>query len=77
MNTLIHEGQIGLWNIFLNVVDSLLHHIACVETTKNAWDNLCATFEKTHVDNIVQLIQELYNFKMEEGTMVQIPIDKF
>jgi hypothetical protein len=27
--------------INLNVVDSLLHHVACVETTKDAWDNLC------------------------------------
>jgi hypothetical protein len=27
--------------ILLNVVDSLLHHVTCVETTKDAWDNLC------------------------------------
>ncbi len=37
--------------IFLNVIDSLLHHVTCAKTTKNAWDNFCATFEKKHVDN--------------------------
>jgi hypothetical protein len=31
--------------ILLNVVDYVLHHVAHVETTKDAWDNLCATFE--------------------------------
>jgi hypothetical protein len=35
---------------------------------KNAWDNLCATFEKRHVGNKLQLHQELYNLKMQEGT---------
>jgi hypothetical protein len=32
--------------IILNVVDSLLHHVTCAETAKDAWDNLCATLEK-------------------------------
>jgi hypothetical protein len=32
--------------IFLNVVDPLLDHIACAKTTKDAWNNLCATFLK-------------------------------
>jgi hypothetical protein len=35
----------------LNVVDHLLDHVACAETKKDAWNNLCATFEKKHVDN--------------------------
>lgn len=30
---------------------------------KKAWDNLCATFEKWHVDNRLQLYQEFYNLK--------------
>ncbi len=38
-NKLVHG------TMFLNVVDSLLHHVACVKNAKQAWDNLCATFE--------------------------------
>ncbi len=30
---------------------------------KKAWDNLCATFEKSRVDNTLQLCQEFYNLK--------------
>jgi hypothetical protein len=37
--------------IILNVVDSLLHHVACAKTTKDAWDNLCITLERIHVGN--------------------------
>jgi hypothetical protein len=37
--------------IFLNVVDSLLHHVTCAKTTKNAWDNFYATIERRHVGN--------------------------
>jgi hypothetical protein len=37
--------------LFLNVVDSLLHNVACTEIAKDVWDNFCATFEKRHVDN--------------------------
>jgi hypothetical protein len=37
--------------IFLNVLDSLLHHVTCAKITKNAWDNFCATFETKHVGN--------------------------
>ncbi len=37
--------------ITLNVVDSLLYHVPCVKTTKDAWDNFCVTFEKRHVGN--------------------------
>jgi len=36
---------------FLNVVD----HVACGETKKDSWNNLCATFEKKHVSNKLQL----------------------
>jgi hypothetical protein len=63
--------------VLLNVVDFLLHHVALSKTTKDAWDNLCATLEKKHVDNKLQLYQELYNLKMEEGTSMQVHIDKF
>jgi hypothetical protein len=37
--------------ILLNVVDSLLHHVARVEIAKDTWDNFYATFEKKHVGN--------------------------
>jgi hypothetical protein len=57
--------------ILLNV-----HHVACVEITKYAWDNFCSTFERRHVGNIFQLRQKFYNLKMEEGTSVQAHIDK-
>jgi hypothetical protein len=70
------KDKLACGTILLNVVHSLLHHVTCVETTKDAWDNLCATFEKTYVDSILQLHQELYNLKMEEGTLVQTHIDK-
>jgi hypothetical protein len=55
----------------------LLHHVAFSKTTKDAWDDLCATLEKKHVDNKLQLSQELYNLKMEEGTSMQVHIEKF
>jgi hypothetical protein len=34
------------------------------------------TFEKKHVANKLQIHQEFYNLKMEEGTLVQAHIDK-
>ncbi len=36
---------------FLNVVDYSLHHVTCIEITKNAWGNFCGIFEKKHVGN--------------------------
>jgi hypothetical protein len=62
--------------INLNVVDSLLHHVTHVETTKDTWDNLCVTFEKRHVGNRLQLCQEFYNPKMDKGTLMQVHINK-
>jgi hypothetical protein len=41
--------------ILLNVVDFLLHYATYAKATKDAWDNLCATFERRHVDNKSQL----------------------
>jgi hypothetical protein len=32
--------------IFLNVVDSKLHHVSCAKNAKDMWNNLYATFEK-------------------------------
>jgi hypothetical protein len=32
--------------LFLNVVDSLLHYVACTKIAKDIWGNFCATFEK-------------------------------
>jgi hypothetical protein len=43
---LFMEGTNWLVKQFLNVVDYLLHHVTCVETTKNAWGNLCGIFQK-------------------------------
>jgi hypothetical protein len=54
----------------------MLHHLVLAEFAKDSWDNLCATFEFKYVGNKLQLCQELYNFKMEEGTLMQICIDK-
>jgi len=70
------KDKLACGTVLLNVVDSLLHHVTHAETTKNAWDNLCATFEKRHVGNKLQLYQELYNLKMQEGTSMQVHIDK-
>ncbi len=70
------KGKLAHGTILLNVVDFLFHHVACAKTTKDTWDNLCATFERKHVGNILQLCQDLYNLKMEECTWVQVHIDK-
>jgi hypothetical protein len=54
--------------ILLILIDIILHHVAqCVETIKDAWDNLCATFERTYFGNKLSLHQELYNLKMGSG----------
>jgi hypothetical protein len=45
------KNKLVCGTIILNVVDSLLHHVACAETTKDAWDNLCVTFENICVGN--------------------------
>jgi hypothetical protein len=54
--------------IFLNVADYLLHHVTHVEIEKDAWNNLCAAFERRCVGNILQICQKLY--KMKEATSV-------
>jgi hypothetical protein len=70
------KDKLACGTILLNVVDSLLHHVPHAKTTKNAWDDPCATFEKRHVGNKLQPYQELYNTKMQEGTSMQVHIDK-
>jgi hypothetical protein len=40
--------------ILLNVIDFLFHHVACARTSKDAWDNFCATFERKHGSNRLQ-----------------------
>ncbi len=58
------KNKLACWTIFLHIVDFLLHYVACVKSVKKiAWDNLCATFEKWHVNNRWQLCQEFYNLK--------------
>jgi hypothetical protein len=62
------KDKLARGTILLNVIDIILHHVAqCVETIKDAWDNLCATFERTYVGNKLLLCQELYNLKMGSG----------
>jgi hypothetical protein len=73
----MNEDKLACETIFLNVIDYLLHHVTRAKTTKDTWDNLCATFEKRHVGNISQLYQKLYNLKMEEDTSMQVHINKF
>ncbi len=48
------KNKLTCWTIFLQYSCCFsLHHVACVKSIeKKAWDNnLCATFEKWHVDN--------------------------
>jgi hypothetical protein len=40
---------------FLNVVDYLLHHVTHVKLIKDAWDNLCAAFERIDIGKGLQL----------------------
>jgi len=70
------KDKLACGTILLNVIDFLLHHVACVKTIKDAQDNLCATFDRKHAGNKLQLHQELYNLMTEEGTLVQAHIDK-
>ncbi len=37
--------------ILLSVIEYMLHHVTRVDSTKDAWDNLCATFERRHINN--------------------------
>jgi hypothetical protein len=71
------KDKLACGTIFLNVVDFLLHHVTHATTAKDAWDNLCATFERRHVGCRLELYQKLYNLKMEEETSTQVHIDKF
>jgi hypothetical protein len=43
------KDKLTYGTIFLNVVDYLLHHVTHVEIVKDAWYNLCATFERINV----------------------------
>jgi len=45
------KDKLACGTTLLNVVDPLLDHVACAKTTKDSWNNLCATFEKKHVGN--------------------------
>jgi hypothetical protein len=57
-------------------LDFWLHHVTRAGTITDAWENLCATFEKRHLGNILQLFKKLYNFKMEECILMQVHTDK-
>ncbi len=73
---LIKKNKLACGTIFLNVVDSLLHHATHAKSVREAWENLGATtFEIVHVDNRLKL-QKFYNLKMEEGISMQVHIDK-
>ncbi len=38
--------------ILLNVVEYMLHHVLTrVDIANDAWDNLCETFERRHINN--------------------------
>ncbi len=47
----VKKDKLVCGTIILNVVDSLLHHVACVKIAKDAWDNICVTFERKHIGN--------------------------
>jgi hypothetical protein len=34
------KDKLAHGTILLDVINSLLHHVTCVKTTKDAWDNL-------------------------------------
>jgi hypothetical protein len=53
----IKKDKLVCGTILLNVVESLLHHVARVEIAKDAWDNFYATFEKKDIGNRLQLHQ--------------------
>jgi hypothetical protein len=45
--------------VFLNVINFLLHYVACTKIAKDVWDNFCATFEKRHMTIIASLNLDL------------------
>jgi hypothetical protein len=32
--------------IFIIIVDFVLHYVTCAKNTKDAWNNICAKFER-------------------------------
>lgn len=65
-----------LETIFFNIVDFLLHHVTREKNVNEPYDDLCATFERQHVGNRLQLCQKIHNFKMEESISMQVHIHK-
>jgi hypothetical protein len=50
------KDKLARGTILLNVIDIILHYVAqCVETIKDAQDNLFATFKRTRGGNKLQL----------------------
>jgi hypothetical protein len=43
------KDKLACGTTLINVVDPLLDHVACAETTKDSWNNLCATLEKKNM----------------------------
>jgi len=62
------KDKLAHGTILLNVIDFMLHHVACVKTIKDAWDNLCAIIERRHVSNKLQPHQELYNLMISASS---------
>jgi hypothetical protein len=50
-NLFMKKDKLTHRTILLSVVEYMLHHVIHVDTTKDAWDNLCATFERRHINN--------------------------
>lgn len=49
--------------IFLNVVNSLLRHVAHLRNAKEVWNNLFTTFEKQHVGNCYNYVYTIFKWK--------------
>jgi hypothetical protein len=62
--------------IFLNIVNFLLHHVARDKNVNEPYDNLCATFERQHLGNRLQLCQKIHDLKMDENILMQVHIHK-
>ncbi len=59
---------------FENVVDYLLHHVTHVEIVKDAWEIFVQHLRE--YTSAIDFMSRAYNFKLKEGSLVQVHIEK-
>lgn len=70
------QDQMALALMGLNVEDNQLLHIRNAVNAADAWNKLKEIHEHDSVTNIVTLIRKMYATQMQEGSNLQIHLDK-